>query len=202
MKKPLYIIIEGNEGCGKDIHCDLITKWLESLGRSVKRTKEPGGTPESEKIRKILLSKKNKLSDYEEFFLFQAARRENYEKIVKPCLEKGIDVVKSRGWPSTIAYQGFAGGLDIELIKKENKFSTKGILPDVLFIIDIDIKKGLEKEVSPDRFAEKGLEYHQKVKNGYLSVIRENEFAIRIPYIENGVEYMQETIKKIIKKIK
>ncbi len=197
MSKGFYIMIEGGEGSGKDTQANLLEEYLGDLGCSVVRTREPGGTPEAEQIRNVLSKKDNDFDPLSELFLFEAARLENYRKVVQPSLERGYSVLKARGWPSTIAYQGFAGGVDLELIQELNKRATLGILPDLLFIIDVDPRVGLDREVGKDRFSMKGIEYHHKVRQGYLYVAKmlPPEKVSVIPY-EDGIANMQKAIRR------
>jgi dTMP kinase len=195
-----YIMLEGGEGCGKDLHAKLLADYLQSSGYKTLLTKEPGGTPEGEKIRELLLDKGSNLDSLEELFLFGAAGASSYRNIVIPSLEQGKVVVKTRGWPSRIVYQGYAGEIDLNLINRLNTQSTRGIKPDLLVVIDVPPEKGLEKETDPDRFAGKGLEFHRKVNNGYLAVVRNNQsFSVVVDYIENGIDEMQEKIRNHVK---
>lgn len=193
-------MLEGGEGFGKDYQASLLVPWLINRGYDVVETKEPGGTPEAERIRKVLLYSKGKLSAQEELNLLQEARKDLTEKVIIPSLEIGSVVVSKRGFPSTYAYQGFGSGMDLALISNMSYIATKGIFPDLLFIIDGDPKKGLAKEIDPDRFAAKGLEYHQRVREGYLDFAkRYNEISVVIPYQEGNPGVMQLEIRKHIK---
>jgi len=192
MERGKYIIFEGGEGCGKSTHSNFVLDYLSKKGISVIKSREPGGVSEAEQIRNILLSKENSLHPLSELYLFQAARTEFFRKIIIPNLEKGISVLSDRSMYSSEVYQGYAGGIDLELIKSLNKKSTFGIKPDLVVLIDIDPKKGLERESSPDRMAKKGLDFHKKVNLGYLKVAKENhEFFLVVPYVENGLEEMK-----------
>ena len=150
MKREFYIMIEGGEGCGKDYQADLLVPWFKEKNLDVILTREPGGTPEAEQIRDVLLKEGNKLSPLTELFLYEAARRDLNEKVITPSLEKGKIIISKRGFPSTYTYQGFGGELDSEIIKRENELAMNGITLDILFIIDIDSKLGLKKEVKPN----------------------------------------------------
>jgi len=192
MKRGKYIIFEGGEGCGKSTHSDFVLNYLNKKGISAIKSREPGGVSEAEQIRNVLLSKENTLHPLSELYLFQAARTEFFRKIIIPNLEKGSSVLSDRSMYSSEVYQGYAGGIDLELIKSLNKKSTFGIKPDLVVLIDIDPKKGLERESNPDRMAKKGLDFHKKVNLGYLKVAKENyEFFLVVPYIENGLEEMK-----------
>jgi len=194
-------MLEGGEGCGKDTQAKLLKEYFESKGLKCNLTREPGGTPFAEKIGERLKDKTRPLGVETELTLFQLAREDNYEKVVIPFKEAGEGVlIKTRGWPSTFAYQGFGGKMDVKYIEDLNMESTKEHFPDLLLIIDIPSKKGLEREVLPDRFAEKGLDYHERVREGYLWVAKKySDISVVVPYTE-GIEKMQNTIRGIIHK--
>jgi len=192
MKRGKYIIFEGGEGCGKSTHSDFVLDYLSKKGISAIKSREPGGVNEAEQIREVLLNKQNNLHPLSELYLFQAARTEFFRRVIIPNLESGNSVLSDRSMYSSEAYQGYAGGIDLKLIKSLNKKSTFGIKPDLVVLIDIAPEKGLGKESNPDRMAGKGLDFHKKVNSGYLDIAKENpEFFLVIPYIENGVEGMK-----------
>ncbi|MBU0959076.1 MAG: dTMP kinase [Nanoarchaeota archaeon] len=205
-----YIMLEAGEGCGKDTQADKIIPWLQEKGYNVVRTKEPGGTPEAEAIRNILTGKAlggdANLDALEELHLFSSARASNYRHVVIPYKQrappegkKGNIILKTRGWPSTIAYQGHAGRVDLDLIKRHIRDATRGILPDLLLIIDNNPTTGLSREIDANRFAAKGLAYHQDVRKGYLAVAEEYpNISVVIPYVDGKIDEMQETIRRTI----
>jgi dTMP kinase len=195
MERGLYIMLESGEGLGKDYQADLLEPWLKQFGKVI-NTKEPGGTPEAEKIRKILLDPSNELDDLTELYLYQAARRDLNQKVVLPAIDSGEIVLCKRGFPSTHAYQGFGGGMDLNLIDNLNQRSMQGIMPDKIFIIDGDPEIGLARETDKDRFNAKGLPYHQKVREGYLDIEkRYPEITTIIPYLDGHPEKMQQQIQ-------
>jgi len=199
-----YFLLEGEEGCGKDTQLQLLQESFQNKGYDIIVTGEPGGTAESEQIRKVLLGSKNRLDDITELFLYQAARRDIFDKIIVPNLNKGNIILSGRGFPSTHAYQGFGGGVDLDLITRLNKIATFGVEPDLLVIIDIDPVKGLEKETDKNRFSKKTLEYHQRVRQGYLDVAKKfSNFSVVIDYREGDIEGMhKEIMGHINKKLK
>lgn len=193
-------MLEGGEGCGKDYQADLLIPYIQSKNLEYVLTKEPGGTPEAEQIRKILLNKENNLSPITELFLYEAARRDLNEKVILPSLKEGKIIISKRGFPSTHAYQGYAGDVDLKIVESQNNLAMQGCMPDIIFIIDISPEIGLKKEINPDRFAAKGLEYHQKVREGYLDFAKKySNISIIIPYQENKPEVMQEEIRQHLK---
>lgn len=192
MEKGKYIIFEGGEGSGKGTHSSFLIEYLKSKKIPVEYTREPGGIKEAEEIRKIILSKENNISSLTELYLYEAARTEVFSKIIIPKLNSGITIVSDRSMYSTEAYQGYAGEINLELIRQLNNISTFGIKPDLAIFIDIDAKFGLEKELNPDRMAAKGLNYHEKVNAGYREIAKNNSVnSILVPYIKDGLEEMK-----------
>jgi len=194
-------MFESGEGAGTTTQSISLCKSLRKEGHKCIWTREPGGTKESNQIRKILLHKENKLHPLTELFLYEGARVESSLR-VNYYRDKGFNIIKDRCWPSTDAYQGAAGKVDINLIRQLNEIATFEIKPDLLVIIDGEPEKLLKKETSPDRFSAKGLEYHQKVREGYLDIlVRYPEFAVKINYREGDIRGMQEEIYDHVRKI-
>jgi len=200
MKRGFYIIFEGGEGCGKSTQAKLLKEFFDKNKIPCILSREPGGIKESEQIRNILLKKENKLHPITELFLYEAARTEFFNQKVIPSLKKGVTVIIDRSGYSTEAYQGYAGKVNLNLIKKLNEIATFGSSPFLVFLIDIETKKGLEKEKEKDRFAEKGIKYHEKVREGYLKIAKENKNKfIVIKYKEDKIQKMQLEIRKHLK---
>ncbi len=196
-----YIIIEGGEGGGKTTQAELLYNFLREKNIPCCLSREPGGIGSAEGMRTILKHNAENISPVGEVFGFEFTRAEFFDKIVIPKLGEGINMISDRSGYSTIAYQSYGSGLDIDWIKSMNKKAMFGVEPDIAFIIDIDPKIGLEKEVVKDRFSEKGIEYHQRVRQGFLDIAKENpEKVIVIDYIQNGREKMQEQIREYVSK--
>jgi len=198
-RKGFYIVFEGGEGCGKTTQSQLFQNYLITKGIDSKRVYEPGYTLLAKDMRRMLLQYKLDIDPLTEIFLFEAGRADLFNKEIIPSLKKGQTIISDRSAYSTLAYQGYGGGKDIDLIKKLNYAATRGIKPDLAFIVDINPKEGLKKETSSDRFAKKGLEYHQRVRLGFLEIAKENKNCAVIPYTE-GIEKMQERIRDIAQK--
>lgn len=194
-----YIIIEGGEGCGKTTQAEMLYNYLMEKNIPCYLGREPGGVKPAEEMRGILKNKDYDISPIGEVFGFEFARAEFFDKIVIPKLKARINVITDRSGYSTETYQGYAGGVNLGGIKFMNNIATRGIQPDLAVIIDIDPLKGLEKEVVKDRFSDKGLKYHKKVRQGFLEIARTNSNICKIiNYIPNGKDEMQNQIRKYV----
>jgi dTMP kinase len=199
-RKPLFITFEGGEGCGKSTQSKFFSRWFcENYGEAV-LTREPGGVPSAEQIRNTVLTNEFNLDSLTELFLFQAARHEFTSQFLLPHLKSGKSVISDRFFDSTSVYQGYAGEIDLHFIKHLNYISSGGLSPDLTFILDVDPvigKQNVESRGELNRIDKKSIEFHEKVRQGYLDIARqEPNRCILIPY-QNGVKNVQE---KIIKK--
>lgn len=200
LKRGLFITFEGPEGSGKTTHSKLLCEFLLKNGYEVLHTREPGGTSISEKIRKILLDPKNKGMDVGcEMLLYMAARAQIVSEKILPALERGNIVICDRFTDATLAYQGYAGGLDLKVIDNIAKIVTKGLKPDVTFLLDIDAKAGLLRAgKSRDRMERKSILYHNRVRNGYLSIARKEPKRIKVISATGQIKETREKIREIV----
>lgn len=152
-KKGLFIVFEGPDKSGKTTQAKLLKEYLERKRRKVVLTREPGGTAVSEKIRKIILDPKNRISPLSELFLYEAARVEHVENIIKPSLEEGAIVISDRFTLSTTVYQGFGRGLGEKVVESLNKLAISGLKIDLIFGFDMDESEYFKRSVgfSKDR---------------------------------------------------
>jgi len=199
-KRGVFITFEGPEGSGKTTHSRLLCGFLRRKGFKVLHTREPGGTLISEKIRKILLDPKNKGMDVAcEMFLYMAARAQIVKEKILPALRHGRIVVCDRFTDATIAYQGYAGGMGLEIISNIAGIATDGLKPDITFLLDIDAKTGLLRAGrAKDRMERKSISYHNKVRNGYLSIARKEPKRVRVLSSTGEIGRTQEEIRKAV----
>ena len=172
------ITFEGIDGSGKSTQIQLLEAEFEKLGVSYKTFREPGGTKLSEKIRTILLDKENiELYSNAESLLFAAARAQLTAEQIKPAITKGEFVICDRFTDSTIAYQGYGRGLNINNLELINTIATDGLIPDITFILDIDPQKATErlKTVNPDRMEAAGIDFFKKIRQGYCQIREQNQ---------------------------
>lgn len=168
----MFIVFEGGEGCGKTTLRSLLAEFLVANGYSVTQTREPGGTPLSEEIRGLLLTPRDEVVDVQtEALLFFAARRQHVESVIKPKLLAGNIVISDRFMDSTYALQCHGGSLPEETYNSLVKLSLGDFKPDVTILLDLDPEisfKGVRERGTLDRMEMKGLEYHQRVRQGFL----------------------------------
>jgi dTMP kinase len=201
----MFITFEGCEGCGKSTHAERLKKYLEEKGNKVVLTREPGGTELGKTIREKLLDNDYVLESLTEVFLFAADRVEHVEKVIKPALAKGQIVISDRFTDSTLAYQLGGRGLPEDLIRYINWISSKNLVPDVTFLLDIPVEDGLEraktKHTEPDRFETEIIAFHERVRAKYLEIYQENND--RIYLINSAIEMRKvfEEIKKVIDEV-
>ncbi|MDR3113861.1 MAG: dTMP kinase [Endomicrobium sp.] len=207
-RKSLFITVEGGEGSGKTTHSNLLKDYFIKTGRDVLLTREPGGTVLAEIIRKILLNPKSKLVPLSELFLYEAARSQHIKEIIEPALKSGKIVICDRFTDATVAYQGYARGLDVNLINKLNDAAALGIKPALTFYLDIDPKLGLKKAKSldkesygksGDRIERESKVFHQKVRKGYLAQAKKYPDRIKIIKTDKDVNKTWELIEKELK---
>lgn len=178
----LLITFEGPDGAGKTTQITLLAEALKAGGYQVVLTREPGGTAISDKIREILLNPAHDMMVAEaEVLLYAASRAQHVKEKIEPALEQGKIVLCDRFVDASIAYQGFGLGLGEEVIRAINQFATGGLLPSLTFLLDIPPEEGmrrLKKRAGLDRIEAKGLDYHRKVREGFLKLAsREKRFV-------------------------
>jgi dTMP kinase len=170
-----FIVFEGGEGAGKSTQEALLTEALEQRGLTVTRTREPGGTPAGEEIRRVVLSPEFEgLDPRAEALLFAAARGEHVARIIRPALERGEVVICDRYLDSSVAYQGYARGLGPRRIRDLSLWATNELLPDLTIVLDIDPADGLGRFTERDRLEAEPLEYHRQVRAAYLALAEED----------------------------
>lgn len=199
MNKGLFITFEGVDGCGKSTQMDLLAQYLKQKGHDVILTREPGANGLGEKIREILLNYKGEVSDRCESFLFLADRAQNIDIIVKPAVTEGKIVLCDRHTDSTVAYQGYGRGLDLDRINKLNTLATNGMKPDLTFVFDIDTETSMERVgKNKDRMESAGLEFQKKVRNGYLELAKKEPERIKVVDASKSIEEIHEQVISLI----
>ena len=173
-----FITFEGGEGGGKSTQAARMAGYLRGKGLEVLETREPGGTPESEALRDLLVQgDPDRWSALSELLLITAARVEHVNRLIEPALTEGKWVICDRFADSTLAYQGIAGELGLELVEQLQKLAIGATAPDVTFLLDVRAEAGLqraEKRGGAARFEKKGAAFHQTLRDGFLALANEN----------------------------
>ncbi|CCY62757.1 thymidylate kinase [Clostridium sp. CAG:967] len=199
MSKGLFVTFEGADGCGKTTQMKLLKEYLLCKGIDVVLTREPGGRGLGEKVREILLNYDGAVSDRCESFLFLADRAQNIDIIVNPAVESGKIVLCDRHIDSTVAYQGYGRGLDLERIKMLNSIATNNRKPDLTFVFDIDVETSMQRVgKEKDRLESEGKEFHNRVRNGYLEIAKQEPERIKVIDASMSIEEIHEEVKKVI----
>ena len=192
MTRGLFITFEGGEGAGKSTQCKRLKTALENDGYDVVLTREPGGVPEAEKIRDLLVQRDGgNWTPMAECLLFFAARQMHVETLIKPALTTGKIVICDRFTDSTVAYQGYGHGFDIATIRNIEKTTLGNFVPDMTFLLDLPVADGLKRslkqkdiaqgrENTEDRFEKLDTSFHEKLRQGFLTIARENPNRVHV----------------------
>ncbi len=170
MKKyrGIFITFEGIDGCGKSTQAQKLYLFLKKKGLPVLFLREPGGTPASERIRRILLDRNLDITPTSELLLYEAARAHLAETVIIPELKKGAIIVCDRYYDSTTAYQGYGRGLDLKMIARLNRIASLDVAPDLTFIFDVDYKTSLtRRNGKADRLEKEKQAFFNRVRRGF-----------------------------------
>ena len=193
----LFVSIEGVEGVGKSTNHQFVCDYLRDLGHQVIATREPGGTPEAEKIRGLLLDKNNTLDATTEALLMFASRREHVVRVIRPALESGKTVVTDRFVDASFAYQGGARGLGFDTIETLESLVLDGLKPDLTLLLDLDVEEGLKRlgeRGEPDRIEKENREFFVTVREAYLKRAEKEPERIRRVDASGSLQQVQEQI--------
>lgn len=182
MSRGKFIVIEGGEGVGKTTQADLLIKELQKNGRKAEFIREPGGDLLAEKLRELLLDPHMSHEPETELLLFNAARIQTLV-IVDQKLQQGVDVVSDRNMLSTIAYQGYGRGLDLDLVREICEIATKRVQPDLIMLLDAPadvVNARRDSRGTSDRFEQLGEDFHEKVREGY----RKEAKRLNLPIVD------------------
>lgn len=204
LKKGVFITFEGPEGCGKSTQSRLLYQHLKAGGYRVVHTREPGGTGLGERIRSVLLDPKGpEISDAAELFLFEAARAQIVREVILPALRRKAVVVSDRFSDATLAYQGYAGRIGFDAVRRVDAIATGALKPDLTILLDIDSSLGLERATKKrvDRMERKPLPYHVKVRRGYLLIARADPKRVKVIAGTGDIRSVQELIRTEVARV-
>ena len=199
MSKGLFITFEGGDGCGKTTQIKLLDEYLRSKGYKTLLTREPGSKGLGIKLREILLNYDGEVSPVCESFLFLADRAQHVDCIIKPALEKGVIVLCDRHTDSTVAYQGYGRGLDLEQIQGLNKIATSGLKPDLTIVLDVDVETSQKRVGSEkDRMESAGIEFFERVRNGFLEIAKQEPERVKVVDSRQTIEEIHKQILVLV----
>jgi dTMP kinase len=204
----MFITLEGPEGSGKTSHLPHLVEFLREKGYTVFPTREPGGTSIGEQIREVLHSLKNaEMNPRTETLLYQAARAQFVEEVVRPRLKAGETVISDRYADSTIAYQGYGHQQDLGQVRALVMYATGGLVPDLTVLLDVDVEIGLERGAQRranggewNRLDAYQLEFHQRVRAGYLEMVRQEPKRWMVVDAGKGWDEVQKQLRATILK--
>jgi dTMP kinase len=199
----MFITLEGPEGSGKTTQARLLAAWLRDQGYQVTLTREPGGTDIGDQIRAVLHDPENSAIDARtEILLYSASRAQHVAQRVRPALAAGEIVVSDRYADSTLAYQGYGRGLDLEALRRITGFATGGLAPDLTLYLDIPAEDGLQRRQLGggewNRLDAESLEFHQRVRAGYLELVKQEPERWVVIHAARSVEEVQTEIRDVV----
>jgi dTMP kinase len=206
----LFITFEGPDGAGKSTQIELTARYLDSLGYTVLCTREPGGTVIGDRIRQVLHDVTHKeMAVQAEVLLYSASRAQLVQQVILPHLEQGGVVLCDRYADSTYAYQGYGRQLDFELLRLITKFATQGLKPDVTIYLDVAVEEGLNRKAAANsagqgewnRMDRLELNFHQRVRAGYLEMARSEPDRWLIVDATGPVGEVQQAICERLEKV-
>jgi dTMP kinase len=201
--KGRLITFEGIDGCGKTTHSRKLKDYLVKKGYKVLLLREPGGERIAEKIRRILLSDRNKkIAPLTELLLYNASRAQLVETVILPALKDGKIVICDRFYDSTLAYQGYGRGLNKGVIKCLNQIAANGIIPDLTILIDLPPLVALKRKgkagVIRDRLEQENIDFHKKIRNGYLKLASINKRRLKVVGARENINDTWSAVKKAV----
>jgi dTMP kinase len=209
VKRGLFITLEGIDGCGKTTQSQRLARSLEDRGLEVVLTRQPGGTRVGERVREILLANTSVgLVPLAEMLLYAADRAQHVNELIKPSLEAGRIVISDRYIDSTVAFQGYGRGLDLEMINKLNHLATSGLNPDLTILLSVTpeaARARFDSRHSKDdthkgmtRFEEESMDFHERVRAGYESLAKTHPQRICVVDASGTREETQEKVIAVV----
>lgn len=206
-----FITFEGGDGSGKTTQLKALESYLTARGKSCLSTREPGGTSVGRLLRKVLLEVgKRRITSATELFLYLADRAQHIHEVIIPALEQGKIVLCDRHTDSTLAYQGYGRGIDLQLLRRLNDMASQGIKPDLTLLLDCPVEIGLSRTAqrrsqtaagqSEDRFEREKLDFHERIRAGFLGLARAEPDRFRIINAAGSAQAVAEDIKNIIER--
>lgn len=199
-----FISFEGIEGSGKSTQTKRLAGYFRAKGRDVIETVEPGGTGIGDKIRTLLLEPGSHMDSLTELLLYYSSRAQHVKEVIYPALRENKVVITDRFTDSTIAYQGYARGVDMTIINRLNDIVVPDVEPFVTFLLDLDVEEGLRrnrKANKEDRFELETVAFHKRVRSGFLEIARKDPDRVKIVDASKGPDEVSGEIVRIIEEV-
>jgi dTMP kinase len=213
-----FISFEGGDGSGKTTQLKLLERYLDSRGHACLTTREPGGTTLGRMLRELLLEVgKKEISSPTELFLYLADRAQHVQEVISPALAKGLIVLCDRFSDSTLAYQGYGRGINLELLDRLNRMASCGLVPDLTILLDCpvglglsriqeeikatahsELSRGSERRAVRDRFEREEIDFHDRVRKGFLELARKEADRYCIVDASVSIEQVHEKIRRVV----
>ncbi len=200
MPTPRFIALDGIDGSGKSSQIGPLVEWLQSRGCRVTTCRDPGSTPAGDAIRAILLDRHDlHLAATAEMFLYMAARAQLVQEVIRPALDRGEWVVADRYLLANIVYQGYAGGLDPEVIRDVGAVATGGLMPELILLLDVDLAVSAARLDRPlDKLENRGDGFRRKLREGYLAEAARQPDLIRVIAADASVDDVAKQIRTAV----
>jgi dTMP kinase len=199
----VFFSIDGGDGVGKSTQVALLCQWLTQLGYSVVSCRDPGSTRLGEAVRELLLHRQDlHPSRRSEMLLYMAARAQLADEVIRPALQQGKIVVSDRYLLANVVYQGYGGGLDVESLWQVGEVATGGLMPDLTLLLDMPAEVALARIArTHDRMEQQGLEFHRRVREGFLKEAQRQPDRIVLIDADRPVELVQADIRAAVGKL-
>jgi dTMP kinase len=197
-----FIALEGIDGTGKSTQCRLLAEWLRGRGYAVTQCADPGGTPLGDQLRAVLLDQRQQMSMRAEVLLFMASRAELVERVIRPALAAGSVVVTDRFLVSNIVYQGHAGGLNPEELRRLSLFATGGLQPDLSVVLDLPVEQATtRRKPEADRIEGRGAAHQEAVRQGFLAEAQAQPERIRVVNAGRPVAVVHDDVVREVERV-
>jgi dTMP kinase len=198
-RRGFFVTLEGPEGSGKSSQARALARRLQRAGHRVTLVRDPGSTPLGRELRRALLHTDEVLSPLQEALLFIGGRVALVEERIAPALRRGRVVVCDRFHDSTVAYQGFGGGVDVALLERIGRRAIRGVVPSLTLLLDVDTRRGLARlHRSRDRMERKTLAFHRRVRSGFLTLARRQPHRFTVIDASRSSEIVQGQIRHVV----
>ena len=196
MNRSFFVSLEGPEGAGKTTIARRLAGWFEKHRAEVVLTREPGGTPLGARLRELILSQP--MGARAEFLLYLADRAEHTERVIRPALLAGKVVVADRYLDSSYAYQGHGRGLPLGWLRAATEGATGGLVPDLTLLLDLDPEEGLRRSGRTDRLEKEDLDFHRRVREGFLALARAEPQRFVVVRADRPLERVWRSVERAV----